>query len=72
VVTLGGFLAATPALAEIEINPLRLTAGGLVALDAVCLAAERPGSDGPAAGSPGEPAGGGPSGAEEPDGGRAE
>ncbi|HEX4357379.1 MAG TPA: acetate--CoA ligase family protein [Pseudonocardia sp.] len=74
VVTLGGFLAATPALAEIEINPLRLTAGGLVALDAVCLAAERPGPDGPAAArpGPGEPASERPSGAEEPDGGRAE
>jgi acetyltransferase len=40
VVALGAFLAATPALAEIEVNPLRVTAGGLVALDAVCMAAE--------------------------------
>lgn len=74
VVTLGGFLAATPALAEIEINPLRLTAGGLVALDAVCLAAEGAGPGGPAAGQagPGELAAERPSGAEEPDGGRAE
>jgi acetyltransferase len=40
VVALGGFLAASPALAEVEINPLRVTADGLVALDAVCLAAD--------------------------------
>ncbi|GAA2633598.1 acetate--CoA ligase [Streptomyces vastus] len=36
---LGDLLAAHPALAEIEINPLRITAHGLVALDAVCIAA---------------------------------
>ncbi|MFE8992768.1 acetate--CoA ligase family protein [Streptomyces collinus] len=35
---LGDLLAARPELAEIEINPLRLTAQGLVALDAVCIA----------------------------------
>jgi acetyltransferase len=40
VTALGGLLAARPELAEIEINPLRLTAQGLVALDAVCIAAE--------------------------------
>ncbi|MEU9456825.1 acetate--CoA ligase family protein [Streptomyces sp. NPDC048277] len=39
-VALGGLLADHPGLAEIEINPLRLTAHGLVALDAVCIAAE--------------------------------
>jgi acetyltransferase len=37
VARLGGVLAATPELAEIEINPLRLTDDGLVALDAVVL-----------------------------------
>ncbi|KMS69962.1 acyl-CoA synthetase [Streptomyces viridochromogenes] len=37
---LGDLLAAHPELAEIEINPLRITAQGLVALDAVCTAAE--------------------------------
>jgi acetyltransferase len=36
---LGALLAAHPELAEIEINPLRITAQGLVALDAVCIAA---------------------------------
>ncbi|KUL20695.1 acyl-CoA synthetase [Streptomyces regalis] len=36
---LGDLLVAHPELAEIEINPLRLTAQGLVALDAVCIAA---------------------------------
>ncbi|WP_328827625.1 acetate--CoA ligase family protein [Streptomyces ureilyticus] len=36
---LGDLLAAHPALAEVEINPLRITAHGLVALDAVCIAA---------------------------------
>ncbi|MGW0825943.1 acetate--CoA ligase family protein [Streptomyces sp. NPDC002845] len=40
VAALGDLLAAHPGLAEIEINPLRLTAQGLVALDAVCFAAE--------------------------------
>ena len=34
---IGALLAAVPELAEIEINPLRVTAGGLVALDAVVL-----------------------------------
>ena len=38
VVALGSLLAAHPQVAEIEINPLRLTADGLVALDAVCTA----------------------------------
>ncbi|MFK4099298.1 acetate--CoA ligase family protein [Streptomyces sp. NPDC019531] len=37
---LGDLLAARPELAEIEINPLRITAQGLVALDAVCRARE--------------------------------
>jgi acetate---CoA ligase (ADP-forming) len=36
---LGGLLAANPGIAEIEVNPLRLTAGGLVALDAVVIPA---------------------------------
>ncbi|KUO21339.1 acetate--CoA ligase family protein [Streptomyces dysideae] len=40
VAALGDLLAAHAGLAEIEINPLRLTAQGLVALDAVCIAAE--------------------------------
>ncbi len=35
IVTLGGFLAANEAVEEIEINPLRATSGGLVALDCV-------------------------------------
>lgn len=38
VVALGDLLHANPRLAEIEINPLRLTARGLVALDAVAVA----------------------------------
>lgn len=37
VARLGGALAAAPDLAEIEVNPLRLTDDGLVALDAVVL-----------------------------------
>ena len=37
---LGGLLAASPHLDEIEINPLRLSAGGLVALDAVIITQE--------------------------------
>ncbi|MFC7656584.1 acetate--CoA ligase family protein [Pseudonocardia benzenivorans] len=37
VARLGGVLAAAPDLAEIEVNPLRLTDDGLVALDAVVL-----------------------------------
>ncbi|MBP2320375.1 acetyltransferase [Kibdelosporangium banguiense] len=37
---LGDLLAANPDLAEIEINPLRLTVSGLVALDAVVLSRE--------------------------------
>ena len=37
-VALGGLLHANPQLTEIEINPLRLTAQGLVALDAVAVA----------------------------------
>ncbi|RKS78752.1 acetyltransferase [Actinomadura pelletieri DSM 43383] len=45
VTALGGLLAADPRIAEIEINPLRLTAGGLVALDAVCAAADLEVSD---------------------------
>jgi acetyltransferase len=46
VVALGELLAAHPGLAEIEINPLRLTAQGLFALDAVCIAAVPEVSDG--------------------------
>jgi acetyltransferase len=34
---LGDLLAANPGIAEIEVNPLRLTAGGLLALDAVVI-----------------------------------
>jgi acyl-CoA synthetase (NDP forming) len=37
---LGELLVASPELAEIEVNPLRLTADGLLALDAVILARE--------------------------------
>jgi acyl-CoA synthetase (NDP forming) len=37
---LGDLLAAHPHLDEIEVNPLRLTAGGLIALDAVILTRE--------------------------------
>jgi acyl-CoA synthetase (NDP forming) len=37
---LGDLIAASPQLAEIEINPLRLTANGLVALDAVIIVRE--------------------------------
>ncbi|MBO8191753.1 acetate--CoA ligase family protein [Streptomyces oryzae] len=37
---LGDLLATHPELAELEINPLRITAQGLVALDAVLIAAE--------------------------------
>lgn len=40
VTALGDLLAAHPGIAEIEINPLRLTAHGLIALDAVCVAAD--------------------------------
>jgi acetyltransferase len=40
VVALGALLASTPHLAEIEINPLRVTADGIVALDAVLLTME--------------------------------
>ncbi|HWN35639.1 MAG TPA: acetate--CoA ligase family protein, partial [Pseudonocardia sp.] len=71
VVTLGAFLAATPALAEIEVNPLRLTADGLVALDAVCLAAEPPGPGPDSGADSGRPEAECASGSEEPDGGRA-
>lgn len=39
-VTLACFLAAHPAIGDIEINPLRLTATGLLALDAVVVAAQ--------------------------------
>jgi len=38
--SLGGLLAANPHLAEVEINPLRLTGTGLVALDAVIITRE--------------------------------
>jgi acyl-CoA synthetase (NDP forming) len=40
IATLGAALAASPHLAEIEINPLRVTADGLVALDAVVMRTE--------------------------------
>ncbi|RSM70758.1 CoA-binding protein [Actinoplanes sp. ATCC 53533] len=40
VVALGDLLYANPQLTEIEINPLRLTARGLLALDAVAVASE--------------------------------
>ena len=46
VVAMGDLLAAHPHIAEIEINPLRLTAQGLVALDAVCVAADQEVTDG--------------------------
>ncbi|MFD3503495.1 acetate--CoA ligase family protein [Streptomyces sp. NPDC058676] len=39
---LGACLAASPDTAEIEINPLRLTADGLIALDAVIVPAASP------------------------------
>lgn len=39
-VALGDLLAANPALDEIEVNPLRLTENGLVALDAVIITRE--------------------------------
>jgi acetyltransferase len=45
-VALGDLLVGNPGLAEFEINPLRLTAGGLVALDAVAVACEPEGCDG--------------------------
>ncbi|WP_458112049.1 acetate--CoA ligase family protein [Arthrobacter sp. R1-13] len=41
VVRLGNALLANDAIAEIEINPLRLTADGLVALDAVVITEEK-------------------------------
>jgi acetyltransferase len=40
VAALGDLIAAHPHVAEAEINPLRLTTGGLVALDAVIIARE--------------------------------
>jgi acetyltransferase len=40
VASLGTLLAANPHLDEVEINPLRLTAHGLVALDAVIITRE--------------------------------
>ncbi|MEU6579072.1 acetate--CoA ligase family protein [Streptomyces sp. NPDC046805] len=40
VTALGDLLAANPALDDIEVNPLRLTAQGLVALDAVIITKE--------------------------------
>jgi acetyltransferase len=46
VVAMGGMVDAWPELAEIEINPLRLTAQGLIALDAVCVAAHQEVTDG--------------------------
>lgn len=41
-VALGALLGTQPRLTEIEINPLRVTPGGLVALDAVVLTREDP------------------------------
>ena len=46
VAALGDLLVANPDLAEIEINPLRLTADGLVALDAVVIPAHGRSRDG--------------------------
>jgi acetyltransferase len=40
VASIGALLAANPLLDEIEINPLRLTTRGLVALDAVIITRE--------------------------------
>jgi acetyltransferase len=40
VASLGALLAANPLLDETEINPLRLTAQGLIALDAVIITRE--------------------------------
>lgn len=45
-VALGDLLDAHPEIDEIEINPLRLTVLGLVALDAVCVAADQEVPDG--------------------------
>jgi acetyltransferase len=42
---LGDLLVANPGLDEIEVNPLRLTSDGLVALDAVVLARETEDAD---------------------------
>ncbi len=44
VVSLAGFLAAHPEIGDIEINPLRCTADGLVALDATIVAAPHHGT----------------------------
>ncbi|MEU0989205.1 acetate--CoA ligase family protein [Streptomyces sp. NPDC005953] len=41
VIALGDLLAANPAVDDIEVNPLRLTTDGLVALDAVIITKER-------------------------------
>lgn len=46
VAALGDLLVANPDLAEIEINPLRLTATGLVALDAVVIPSKAVPTDG--------------------------
>lgn len=43
--TLGGLLAASPDLEEVEVNPLRATAEGLIALDAVIVNAHQTPSD---------------------------
>ena len=40
VAALGDLIAAHPHLAEAEINPLRVTADGLIALDAVIITRE--------------------------------
>lgn len=45
-VALGDLLVGNPGLAEFEINPLRLTGSGLVALDAVAVAGEPEVGDG--------------------------
>lgn len=48
VATLGALLQANPHVTDIEINPLRCTATGLVALDAVIIAREEEADRGPA------------------------
>lgn len=45
VARLGDLLVANPGLDEVEVNPLRLTTDGLVALDAVVIPAPTPEAD---------------------------
>ena len=40
IMALGSLLAADPRITKIEINPPRLTAGSLVALDTICAAVD--------------------------------